>query len=122
MRTAAADWNVRFGSLGVLSELSIAHGITPDAWTFSDKTDLKIDRASHQPDNPANSHTERAGQGQSGSSVNVKLLRLQSRSERKLVAIKQVCDVLLQVESRELHLSRGFTMNRRGGSSFHIRT
>jgi hypothetical protein len=97
MRAAAVSWNVRFGSLGVLSEFSLAHGITLDTWAVSDKTGFRIDRSSHKPDNLANSQTERAGQGQISSSVCVKLLRLQSRSERKLVAIKQVRDITSQV-------------------------
>lgn len=100
VRSAAVNWNVRFGSFGILSELCLAHGITPDACVLSDKTDFKIDRTLYKSKRFPNCET---GREQTGGSVCVKLLRLYSHSERKLTAIKQVRNVVSRVESGESH-------------------
>lgn len=89
-RSAAINWNVRFGPLGVLSELCLAYGITPDTCVLSEKTDFKVDKALYKSNDLADFRMEGAGQRETGGSVCVKLLRLYSHSGRKLVAIKQV--------------------------------
>jgi len=73
---------------------------------LSDKMDFKIDRALHKSNNFPDSRTKETGREQTGGSVCVKLLRLYSRSERKLAAVKQVSNLSFQVESgRESHFS-----------------
>ena len=103
VRSAAVNLNVRFGPLGVLSELCLAHGITPDTCIFSDKTDFKIDRSSYESEGFADFETEGTGRAQTSDSVCVKLLRLYSRSDRRLVAIKQASEVALRVPSGYLY-------------------
>ena len=86
VRSAAVNLNVRIVPSGVLSELCLAHGVTPDACILSDRTDFKIDRALYK----SNGFTDPHLGGQAGDSVRVRLLRLHSRSQKRLVAIKQV--------------------------------
>ena len=92
VRSSTVNLNVRIGSFGVLSELCLAHAITPDACVLSDKTDFKIDRALYKPNDCTNPPAGGTG-GQSADWVSVKLLRLHSRSQAKLVAIKQVSTI-----------------------------
>jgi hypothetical protein len=85
VRSAAVDWSVRFSSFRVLSKVCLAHGLTPEAYMLSDTTDFKFDRVSFRSNDfiiPDGAPT--------GDSFCVKLLRLYSHSQRKLVAIKQV--------------------------------
>lgn len=77
--------SVRFGSFRVLSEICLAHGLAPEAYMLSDTTDFKIDRASFR-----SSDFSPPGEGRTGDSFCVKLLRIYSRSQRKLIATRQV--------------------------------
>ena len=119
MRSATVNVNVRFDSLGVLSGLCLVDGVTPDECVFSDEADLKIDGASHA-HRLTDSSTGGARVGKPDDFC-VKLLRLHSRYERKLVAIKQVSKIALQVTNRYRQFSRGFITSQRGGNGFHTR-
>lgn len=83
MHSAAVDLSIRFGSLRVLSEIYLPYGLIPQAPMLSDTTDFRV--ISYR----SNDFTLSDG-GQTGDSICVKLLRLYSRSQRKLVAAKQV--------------------------------
>lgn len=105
VRSAAVNLNVRFGSFKVLSELCLAHGIAPDACMLSDRTDFKIDRELYTSNDSTNSRTDGTGGVRRGDSVCVKLLRVYSRSDRKLLAVKQVSRTTSKDTNRCLHLS-----------------
>lgn len=111
VRSAAVDSSVRFGSFRVLSEVCLAHGLAPESYMLSDKTDFKIDRVSFRSDDL----TVPSVGGRMGDSFSVKLLRLYSRSQRKLVATKQVQCHLLTSCVWILTLPRGSITNRRDG-------
>jgi len=98
----AVNLNVGFGSFKVLSELLLAHGITPDVCMLSDKTDFKIDRVLYKSNDPTDPRSGGTG-GQTDDAVCVRLLRLHSRSERKLAAVKQVDRVELLVAGEHSH-------------------
>jgi len=102
VHSAAVNLNVEFGSFKVLSELCLKHGITPGACMLSDKTDFKIDRLFYKSNDPTDHRTGGTG-GRTGDTVYVKLLRLHSRSERKLVAVKQVNNIDSRVAGEYLH-------------------
>lgn len=83
--SAVVDLSAGLGSLGVSSEIRLARGPAPNAAMLPDTTDFEVDRVLYR----SNDFTISDG-GRTSDSFCVKLLRIYSCSQRKLIATKQV--------------------------------